>query len=266
METLSKTPGLPGLFLACLFSAALSTISSGLNSLAAVCLEDILKSFVFTNNNQLCDRKEAKLSKLLCILFGILCLLFTYGVSYLGGLLQAALSLFGVIGGPILGLFCLGFFAPFANSKGAIAGTLTSLAITLWLFIGANVSQIKYEKKPFFSYGCDMSEDDVFNKNKFLYLSDFRHSTAKYSTVANAIKLNFTQTNEKQGLVWFYSISYTWYGLIAVLVTVSIGSLVSLLTGPVKKYQMDEKYSISLPKILLPRFILEKLKMQKVFL
>lgn len=36
-------PGLPGFFLACLFSATLSTFSSGMNSQAAVLWEDFLK-------------------------------------------------------------------------------------------------------------------------------------------------------------------------------------------------------------------------------
>ncbi|KAH9519976.1 hypothetical protein Btru_071398 [Bulinus truncatus] len=42
METLSFIPGFPGLYLASVFSGALSTLSSGINSLAAVTVEDIL--------------------------------------------------------------------------------------------------------------------------------------------------------------------------------------------------------------------------------
>jgi hypothetical protein len=54
----------------------------------------------------------------------------------------------------VLGLFCLGIFVPFANAKGAIVGTLTSLAFMMWLFVGFNVYEIKYPKKSFFQYGC----------------------------------------------------------------------------------------------------------------
>lgn len=43
METMSMVPGIPGLFTACIFSAALSTLSSGFNSLAAVTWDDMLK-------------------------------------------------------------------------------------------------------------------------------------------------------------------------------------------------------------------------------
>lgn len=43
MDTLSGYPGVPGLFVAGIFSAGLSTISATVNSLAAVILEDYIK-------------------------------------------------------------------------------------------------------------------------------------------------------------------------------------------------------------------------------
>lgn len=73
-----------------------------------------------------------------------------------------------VIGGPVLGLFCLGIFVPFANPKGAIVGTLTSLSFLLWIFIGFNAYGIKYTKKPFYTYGCENPRS-----NKILYLENY---------------------------------------------------------------------------------------------
>lgn len=43
MDMLSAYPGVPGLFIAGIFSAGLSTISATVNSLAAVILEDFIK-------------------------------------------------------------------------------------------------------------------------------------------------------------------------------------------------------------------------------
>lgn len=65
------------------------------------------------------------------------------------------MSLFGVLGGPLLGLFCLGIFIPFANPKGAIIGTLTGLSFTIWIFSGQVAYGIKYPKKPMYTFGCN---------------------------------------------------------------------------------------------------------------
>ncbi|XP_041885383.1 sodium-dependent multivitamin transporter isoform X3 [Corvus kubaryi] len=43
MDVLRDLPGLPGLFVACLFSGSLSTISSAFNSLATVTMEDLVR-------------------------------------------------------------------------------------------------------------------------------------------------------------------------------------------------------------------------------
>ena len=47
MDTLGDYPGVPGLFVAGIFSGALSTVSSGVNSLAATTLEDFVKGYAF---------------------------------------------------------------------------------------------------------------------------------------------------------------------------------------------------------------------------
>lgn len=54
LDTMGFIPGLTGLFVAGIFSSALSSVSPVLNSLAAVTMEDYVKvKFFFINNLQI---------------------------------------------------------------------------------------------------------------------------------------------------------------------------------------------------------------------
>ena len=62
-EHLSSQAGMQGLFLACLFSAVLSSVSSGLNSISTVLLECIINVFL---RKDICDEAKTKWSKIAC--------------------------------------------------------------------------------------------------------------------------------------------------------------------------------------------------------
>ncbi len=64
IETLGRFPGLTGLFVASILSASLSTVSSGVNSIATVFLEDIYKRI--STENTMSDKNQAITSKILC--------------------------------------------------------------------------------------------------------------------------------------------------------------------------------------------------------
>ncbi|CAF1498513.1 unnamed protein product, partial [Rotaria sordida] len=142
MEVLGDKKGIPGIFLACVFSGSLSTISSGLNSLAAVIIEDFYKGLM---SRQLSDERQGFISKILSVVLGACIMLLTYVVSHLGSILNATLSLFGVLEGPNMGVFVLGFLFPQANRRGALVGFFSSLALQLWMFLGAQITQNQME-------------------------------------------------------------------------------------------------------------------------
>merc|ERR1719347_713618 len=67
VDRMSAMPGLPGLAVAGIFSGSLSTVSSAINSLAAVTLEDYIRPLV-----TLSDTKAPFLLKILALVFGFL--------------------------------------------------------------------------------------------------------------------------------------------------------------------------------------------------
>ncbi|XP_049797295.1 sodium-coupled monocarboxylate transporter 1-like [Schistocerca nitens] len=123
VDTMSGMPGLPGLFVAGIFSGSLSTVSSAVNSLAAVTLEDYFKPLcVRYQGHPLGESRSPLVGKLLALVFGLLFLGLAFMAQFLGGVLQASLTIFGAVGGPVLGFFSLGMFLPHANEPGAITG------------------------------------------------------------------------------------------------------------------------------------------------
>jgi sodium-coupled monocarboxylate transporter 8/12 len=66
MDILKNYYGLAGLFIACVYSAALSTVSSGLNSLVAVFMHDFIYPFnVYMKKDEISQKMSMILSKLL---------------------------------------------------------------------------------------------------------------------------------------------------------------------------------------------------------
>merc|ERR1712012_794926 len=82
MQVMGDISCVPGLFVAGVFSGALSTVSSGLNSLAAVTLRDFIQSGC---NVKLTETQATLTTKLLAVVFGIIGYGIVFMVKYLPG-------------------------------------------------------------------------------------------------------------------------------------------------------------------------------------
>lgn len=139
MDALSHIPGVAGLFVSGIFSASLSSVSSCLNSLAAVTLEDYLKPLyllIMKKPLEMSPSRSAFPSKIIAGIYGIVCIGTAFLAQHVGGILQVSLTIFGVVGGPLLGLFTLGMGMPEANEKGSITGLFAGIIISMWIGFG----------------------------------------------------------------------------------------------------------------------------------
>uniref|UniRef100_A0A8C4Q7K1 Solute carrier family 5 member 6a n=1 Tax=Eptatretus burgeri TaxID=7764 RepID=A0A8C4Q7K1_EPTBU len=235
MDVLQDLPGLPGLFVACLFSGSLSTISSAFNSLAAVTMED----FIRPSCTHLTEERAAFFSKLLALGYGLLCLGLAYLASQMGSIMEAALSIFGIVGGPLLGLFCLGMFFPCATPQGAIVGLFVGLAMAFWLGIGRLlIMPVRTPASALVSLpkACqDASSTPIagplLTSPSLLFSSNLaEHFIAPdvvFSTTASiehrSTNMLATEHAGKIGLEWFYSLSYMWYAAHGAATVVLVG-------------------------------------------
>lgn len=134
--SLGHLPGMAGLFVAGVFSGALSSVSATLNSLAAVTLEDYIKPLYKLIKGKPWESKSATITKHIALTYGVICIGGAFLAQFLGGILQASLVIFGVVGGPLLSLFTLGMFTEYANELGVIPGLVSGIAVAIWISFG----------------------------------------------------------------------------------------------------------------------------------
>ncbi|NXE04731.1 SC5A8 protein, partial [Lophotis ruficrista] len=226
LDILRDFPGVPGLFVASAYSGTLSTVSSSINALAAVTVEDLIRPCF----RSLSEKKLSWISMGMSLFYGGVCIAMAALASVLGALLQAALSIFGMVGGPLLGLFSLGILCSFANGIGAFVGLVSGFVISLWVGIGSQIYPPLPERtKPLYlsTAGCNISS------------GNFTSTENPLTTIFN------TPTTERPALAdnW-YSLSYLYFSTLGTLVTVVVGIIISLLTGGLKQ-NTDRKFLLT---------------------
>ncbi|VVC36870.1 Sodium/solute symporter [Cinara cedri] len=199
MDTMSSVPGLTGLFIAGIFSSALSSVSPILNSLAAITMEDYIKPF---KSKELSDKKRVYLMKILMITYGSICIFLSFLVEYLGAVLQGALTIFGVIGGPVLGVFTLGILMPFIDQKGALVGLIFGLVFSFVLGFGGPKPPVDH-------------------------LPSFTNSCIAYNV--SHLSLQTKPLVPEGGYIYLYRISYMYYVVLGFAVTCMMAVIVNAI-------------------------------------
>jgi solute:Na+ symporter, SSS family len=122
--------GLLGLIVAAILSAAMSTISSGMNSSATVFLKDIYQRYI---DRQITPKKEMRVLYFSTATMGVLAIL--TGVAMIGvkSILDLWWQLSGIFSGAMLGLFLLGIISHTAGNTAAKTATIVGVLIIAWM-------------------------------------------------------------------------------------------------------------------------------------
>uniref|UniRef100_A0A0A9X2G5 Sodium-coupled monocarboxylate transporter 2 n=1 Tax=Lygus hesperus TaxID=30085 RepID=A0A0A9X2G5_LYGHE len=209
MDKLHTYSGLPGLFISGIFSAGLSTVSTGVNSLAAIWFAE-LEGSTFRKN--LTESQGGLLVKVLALTFGVISYMLVFAVPYMGSLVPLAVSLSSIFAGSILGIFLLGTMFPQSNTWGATVGLLSSVAFLSWMCLGNSASVAKglivHPPMPLSTESCP---DEIITPAKLV---------------------------QDEYAFYLYRISYTWYCMIAIIGTVVMGLVFSYISDKMCIWKM----------------------------
>ena len=131
---MSQLPaGVTGLILAALISAAMSSLDSDLNCLAAVGVEDYYRRFKTNATDKQC-LNVGKIIVTICGFFaiGIACLYVHFGGK---AILGTIFALYAIFSGGIAGLFALGFLTVRTNRKGLYIGIAACVLFTAYALL-----------------------------------------------------------------------------------------------------------------------------------
>jgi SSS family solute:Na+ symporter len=119
-------PGLRGLLLAAILAAAMSSIDSALNSLAAVTLEDVF--------GRPAERQSVWLGRATSLAWGLFAIGSGLAFARAGkGVLELVNQVGSAFYGPVLAVFALGALFPRVEQRGALAGLGVGLGLNLAL-------------------------------------------------------------------------------------------------------------------------------------
>lgn len=214
METFRDLPGLTGFFISGIFSAALSSISTGLNSMSAVVLEDFFKTFRKTKMTALTSTIVMRGTVLVLGVVGV-CLV--YVVEMLGAsILQLTLSVPTACFGPLFGVYIIGFFLPWINKRATFyGGGISFVLMMVYVFkVQAEMAlgHIKFPTKPVSIDGC-----------------------------LNSTIINFSKAQPEPNDSSIYHISYLYYTFIGTLLVLVIASILTLFFGVEDTKKIDER-------------------------
>ncbi|KAG8236429.1 hypothetical protein J437_LFUL016934 [Ladona fulva] len=155
MDETESWPGFPGTVVASIFSSSIGDVATMLNGMTAVTVEDVVQGYF---GKKLTPVQAGTISKIICFAYGLVSLGLVFIIAQFGTLLESNYSWTGMIAGVGLGIYTLGVFFPWANTKGVVGGIISSFAFLIWIVWGSTVAeQHGYQsaiKKPISVEGC----------------------------------------------------------------------------------------------------------------
>ena len=206
-------PGLIGLWFAALFSGALSTMSTGYNSVAAIIWEDFLKE---KYEKQFSPTKTSIVLKSITLSLGVFsCLLALCFKAVSGSIIKLTMSTVSVFGAAVFIPYFAGALFPFVNTKGTIYGMISATCFTGFMSGG----QLLY----------GLGNEQVWLPTR---TDNCTNSMSPPVGITVAPKVPYFNPDELPSpFLFMFSLSYFLFPFFAIIAGVTIAAIVSLLSG-----------------------------------
>jgi SSS family solute:Na+ symporter len=144
----NKLPaGVVGIIIAAIIAAAMSTISTCLNSSSTILLIDLYKRYF---RRKASDKESMLFLRLATIFFGVIGTGATILMIGVQSILAVWWQLTGIFSGAMLGLFLLGFIVKKADNIAAVTSVIMGILIIVWMTFSSNIDCIPaYLQNPF---------------------------------------------------------------------------------------------------------------------
>ncbi|XP_064100409.1 sodium-coupled monocarboxylate transporter 2-like [Macrobrachium nipponense] len=225
LEVLTKIPGMSGAFVAAIYAAVLSSVSTQLNSMAALLWEDFLKEIRFFSDSS--EITKGRIQKVLVLISGVLGLLCGFAVSQMGSFFRTLLTINGAMTGPLIGLFLVAVYFPWINAAGAAFGFVISIIMNAWFVVGQLFTLPPAKYLPLSRDGCPSP-----SSLNVTTIANFNLTTAaaEIMNITTTAEPAFMDDDEDSGR-GLYALSYCLNSVWGTLICTVIAIIVTAVTG-----------------------------------
>lgn len=203
-ERLASVTMLRGLFLAGLLGASTSTVSSVVNSHAAVFYIDVVKPHV-----RMTGRRGVFIIRALAFSSGTVMTLLAIAAPHIGTAARLFVTFYSTASGPFAGLVLLAISSPWVNAKGAAWGTVLVCVLQMWHAIGRSLASLAPPRLMTRTLDqCPLLINASYEATDHTVLS-----------------------SERAPVFLLYQVSFYWMSFLGLVLTLLLGTVLSLVTG-----------------------------------
>ncbi|KAG8194013.1 hypothetical protein JTE90_003614 [Oedothorax gibbosus] len=216
-------PGLSGLCVGGILCGSISTMSSAVNAMSTVVIDDFLKPNV--SEKTASKINFTFLAKLLVVGIGFVITCLPFLISFIKGVYEITTVLNATILAPVFSIYLLGMLTSTANQEGIFIGLACGFALTSWISVGSKMFGAPNRPTSLSTVGCPNSN----LTSAFTFNETITYPSRNY-TMGGFEKVSSPSTTFP-----LYNLSYLWIGFIGITTTLITGYLASFIISRFKK-------------------------------